>query len=268
MSAHTDRRASAGLATAALLLFAPLAVAPGAQARTIWACVKQVGGAVHIVGVQTQCKKGEVKLSWTGAQGEKGPTGPEGAKGTTGPAGVNGSTGAQGPTGPVGAGDPSEGVTGATGPRGVTGATGPQGVTGATGAQGVTGATGPTGATGSAGPTGPDSIMGGSGGNVVAASTTVFTGLGTQSATEQPVEQLAGATQTFTKFYCLGPKPTSVNEVFKLRINGASTSATCESVGGTVTTATVSITINAGEVFDVEVKQGETAGGVTWALAP
>src|SRR5271170_5856269 len=181
MSAHTNRRASAGLVAAALLL-ALLTVAPGAQARTIWACVKQVGGAVHIVGVETQCKKGEVKLSWTGAQGEKGPTGPAGVRGATGPAGVNGRNGAEGPEGPAGAGDPSEGVIGATGP---------QGVTGATGAQGVTGATGPTG---SAGPT---SIMGGSGSSVLA-STTVFTGLGTQSGTEANVEQLAGVMQTFT----------------------------------------------------------------------
>jgi len=231
-----------------VLLFALLAVTPGAQARTIWACVKQVGGAVHIVGVQTQCKKGEVKLSWTGAQGEKGPTGPEGVKGATGPAGVNGS-----------AGDPSEGVTGATGP---------QGVTGATGAQGVTGATGPTGSTGPTGPTGANSIMGGSGSNVTAG-TTVYTGLAAQSPTEQPVEQLAGVTQTFTKFYCLGPTPTSGKDVFNLRIDGA-TAATCESAGGTppVTPSAVTVTITAGNVFDVEVKQGDTTGGVTWALAP
>jgi|GEM_PF-2765667 len=262
MSAHTNRRASAGLVAAAALLLALLAVAPGAQARTIWACVKQVGGAVHIVGVSTQCKKGEVKLSWTGAQGEKGPTGPEGVRGATGPAGVNGSAGPQGPTGPAGDGDPSEGVTGATGP---------QGVTGATGAQGVTGATGPAGPTGPTGPTGPNAILGGSGGTSVAAGPTpVFTGLGDQSATEASVEQVAGVTQTFTKFYCLGPKPTSGDDMFQLRVDGAS-KGECTSTGGTppvTTPATVSVTITAGDVFDVEVIQGNTAGPVTWALAP
>jgi len=262
MSAHTYRRASAGFVLAAVLLLALLTAAPGAQARTIWACVKQVGGAVHIVGVQTQCKKGEVKLSWTGAQGEKGPTGPAGVKGATGPSGVNGGTG---PTGPAAAADPSEGVTGTAGPQGVTGATGAQGVTGATGP------TGPTGPTGSAGATGPaGAILGGSGGSSVAAGPTpVFTGLAAQGS-EANVEQLAGVTQTFTKFYCLGPKPTTGSDVFKLVVDGVATAATCESTGGTppAAAAPVNVTITAGEVFEVEVILGNTAGPVTWALAP
>src|SRR5271163_3547713 len=137
MSAHTNRRASAGLVAAAALLLALLAVAPGAQARTIWACVKQVGGAVHIVGVSTQCKKGEVKLSWTGAQGEKGPTGPEGVRGATGPAGVNGSAGPQGPTGPAGDGDPSDGAAGGDGCDRRTGCDGGDGTDGADGSHGT-----------------------------------------------------------------------------------------------------------------------------------
>jgi len=256
MSTLITRRAPAGLgAAAALLLLILLAAPPKAEARIIWACVKQVDGSVHIVGAGTHCKKGEVKLAWTGATGEKGATG------ATGPAGANGAKGAQGVTGAAGA----NGASG-TNATGVIGATGAQGVTGATGAQGATGA---TGATGSTGPTGPDSIMGGSG-STIAASTTVFTGLDSQGATEAIVQQVVPVTQTFTKFYCFGPRPAAGTDVFTVRANGVSQPGTCTipTGGSAVVTANVTITLNAGELFDVEVVQGNMAGAVTWALAP
>src|ERR1700730_1914027 len=193
MSTLIIRRTSAGLAAVgSLLLLALLAASPTAEARTIWACVKQVGGSVHIVGVETHCRRGEVKLNWRGAKGEKGATGANGGKG-------------------------AQGVTGAPGAQGVTGATGAQGVTGATGAQGVTGATGATGATGSTGSAGPAAIMGASGSSV-AASTTVFTGLDSKSLVEADVQQVAAVTQTFTKFYCFGPKPAAGTDVFTVRV--------------------------------------------------
>jgi len=226
------------------MLLALLAVAPKSEARTIWACVKQVGGAVHIVNVSTHCKKSEVKLSWTGAKGEPGSAG---AKGDAGPAGAKG----------------AQGVTGASGPPGATGPAGP------TGAQGVTGAVGPTGATGATGPSGAGYLMGGSGSSV-APSTSVFTGLDSQSATESFVEHIAPFTQTFTKFYCSGPKPGTGEDTFVFRINGVPQTGTCTvpTGGGSVVTLSVSITIKAGELFDVAVTTGSVAGGVTWALAP
>jgi Collagen triple helix repeat (20 copies) len=222
----------------ALLFLALLGAPPRAEARIIWACVKQVGGAVHIVGATTQCKRREVKLSWTGAKGERGVTGAAGAKG----------------------------VTGATGAQGVPGPTGAQGVTGATGPQGVTGATGSKGSTG---PAGPDFIMGGSGGSVLA-SATVFTGLDSQSPTEANVQHVVPVTQTFTKFYCFGPSPGAGTDQFTVRAAGKGQPGTCvvPTGGTTVVTAAVNITLNAGELFDVEVVQGNTAGAVTWALAP
>jgi len=253
------------------MLLALLAVAPKSEARTIWACVKQVGGAVHIVNVSTHCKKSEVKLSWTGAKGEpgsagaKGDAGPAGAKGANGVNGINGANGLQGVAGATGpAGTPGT-STGTTGAQGVTGATGPQGSTGPagpTGAQGVTGAAGPTGATGA---TVPASIMGGSGGSSVIASAKAFTGLDSQSPTEQLVEKVMPVTETFTKFYCSSPKPAS----FEVRADGTE-KAKCTSAGGAppVTPTVTSFTISAGELFDVEVIQGTEGGGVTWALAP
>jgi hypothetical protein len=257
MSILHIRRASAGLAAGgALLLLALLAGAPNAEARIIWACVKQVGGGVHIVDAGTHCKRGEVKLSWTGAKGEKGEKGDKGATGATGAQGGQGSQGLRG-------------VAGADGSdTGVTGATGPQGVTGATGPQGVTGATGPTGPTGATGPTGPDFIMGGSG-TSEAASSTVFTGLSSQNVTEAVVEQVAGVTETFTKFYCFGPTPTVGEDKFTVRVKGVSVGTCAIPTGGTtVVNAAVNVTIKAGELFDVEVEQGNVSGGVTWALAP
>jgi hypothetical protein len=261
MSTLTSRRAPAGLAAVALMLLALLAAAPKSEARTIWACVKQVGGAVHIVNVGTRCKKAEVKLSWTGAKGEPGAAGPAGPKGEKGANGANGAAGVVGATGPAGENGSSTGTTGA---QGVTGATGPQGATGPAGPTGAAGVTGAVGPTGPAGATGPAAIMGGSGGPVTAAAT-VFTGLNSQSPTAQPVQQVMPVTESFTKFYCSSPKPAS----FELWADGAE-KAKCTSVGGggPVTATTVTASISAGELFFVEVIQGSVTGGVSWALAP
>ncbi|MFN2614129.1 MAG: hypothetical protein ABR552_04850, partial [Actinomycetota bacterium] len=108
-------------------------------------------------------------------------------------------------------------------------------------------------------------------GGSVAANATAFTGLSSQATTEGLVQQLFPVTQTFTKFYCFGPKPTSgTSDVFTLRVNGADTTATC-TVGSGVTTVVLSpinISISGGSLVDVKVVNGNTAGGVTWGLAP
>jgi hypothetical protein len=158
-------RAAAGLAVVGALLLAVLAVAPQAEGRIIWACVKQVGGSVHIVGSGTRCKKGEVKLKWIGKTGPTGTTGATGAEGTegaqgvtgaTGPHGVTGAEGKQGRAGATGAAGPTgaKGENGTTGAEGVTGATGGTGGKGETGATGATGGKGEAGAAGATGPTG------------------------------------------------------------------------------------------------------------------
>jgi hypothetical protein len=262
MSTLTSRRSSAGLVAVGALLLALLAGAPRAEARIIWACVKQVGGSVHIVGAQTHCKKGEVKLSWTGAKGERGLTGVTGAAGARGVAGAVGAGGARGPAGPAGATGP-QGVTGSTEAQGPTGATGAQGVTGVTGPVGVTGAAGPTGNTGATGATGSGAVMGGSG-TAILASTPSFTGLNSHG-TELEVEHIMPITQTFTKFYCFAS--TAGTDVFTVRVNGASKTGTCTYAGGaSAVMATVTIGVTAGDLFDVEVDG--TAGIVTWTLAP
>jgi hypothetical protein len=169
MSTPTPRHAIAGLAAVAALLLNAFAVAPEADAGIIYACAKQVGGAVHIVTAGTKCKRNEVKLRWAGATGPTGPAGRAGANGANGAQGATGPAGPQGEPGPPGAGS---GESGATGAQGVTGATGPEGPTGATGAQGVMGATGPAGATGATGEPGPTGPAGPTGA-VVAASPAV-----------------------------------------------------------------------------------------------
>ena len=70
--------ASVGIAAVGALLLAVLALAPQADGRIIWACVKSVGGSVHIVSAGTRCKGDEVKLKWAGATGPTGTTGGQG----------------------------------------------------------------------------------------------------------------------------------------------------------------------------------------------
>jgi hypothetical protein len=112
--------------------------------------------------------------------------------------------------------------------------------------------------------------MGGSGSSV-AAKATVFAGLDSQSAAEANVQHVVPVGMTFTKFYCFGPKPTAgAEDVFTVRINGASQTAKCSipTGGSTVVVATVSVAVSAGSLLDVQVAQGNTAGAITWALAP
>jgi collagen triple helix repeat protein len=122
---------------------------------TIWACYAHATGAVRLVSVSTDCRRGEVAIYWN----QTGPTGPTGATGATGAAGPVGPTGAQGiagPTGPAGA----QGVAGPAGPTGAPGAAGPIGPTGAQGVQGAVGPAGPAGPQGPAGPPGPQGPAG------------------------------------------------------------------------------------------------------------
>jgi hypothetical protein len=110
----------------------------------------------------------------------------------------------------------------------------------------------------------------GASGSPVAGGATVFTGLDAQSGTEANVEQVMGVAQTFMKFLCFGPKPATGTDVFSVMVNGAAQAGTCTiPTGGTkVETASVSITIPTGDLFDVKVAQGSETGPVTWALAP
>jgi hypothetical protein len=162
--------APVGLAVVGALLLAVLAVAPQADGRIIWACVKSIGGSVHIVSAGTRCKGDEVKFKWAGATGPAGTVGATGARGTNGANGAQGVTGATGPagaTGPTGAegkegsgGIGNRGATGATGPAGATGASGTNGTNGVTGATGATGAKGETGETGASGKAGTNGATG------------------------------------------------------------------------------------------------------------
>ncbi len=114
-------------------------------------------------------------------------------------------------------------------------------------------------------------MMGSSSGTALPASGVRYVGTSGTSTTESSVEQVSPVTQTFTKFYCFGPKPTAgTSDVFTVRVNGSSQTGNCTiPTGGTsVVTATVSINIPAGSLFDVQVANGNDAGPVTWALAP
>ena len=103
------------------------------------------------------------------------------------------------------------------------------------------------------------------------ASTTSFLGTSANSTTEGNVQFFAPVAMTFTKFYCFGPKPTGgTTDVFTVRVNGAPVTGTCTiPTGGTApVTATVSISIAAGSLVDVQVANGNLVGGVSWGLAP
>ena len=148
--------------------------------QTIYACVNNSSGTIHVIGPNDTCQNNEHHLVWNnigpagpagpqGPQGERGATGaqgPQGETGATGPAGpqgeqgetgATGATGATGPQGPQGEAGPA-GADGATGPQGPQGDVGPQGATGATGAQGPMGAPGAQGPSGPTGPQGPSGV--------------------------------------------------------------------------------------------------------------
>jgi hypothetical protein len=129
-----------------------------------------------------------------------------------------------------------------------------------------------TGTQGATGGIGAAYIIGSSGGSVTGG-TTVYTGPSDQVQTtllnEGNVEQIAPTTLTFTHFECFGPKPTAgTNDVFTVRVNGASTSATCTIPTGSssAVSSSISLTITAGQLFDVQVANGNNAGNVYWGL--
>jgi hypothetical protein len=102
MSRPIVRRATLALAT--VLVVGLFAGASGAQASTLFACMKKSGSA-HVFTKKPKCKKGETKLSWNTA-------GPAGKNGTSGSNGANGANGANGTNGKDGAaGQPQKAVS-------------------------------------------------------------------------------------------------------------------------------------------------------------
>jgi hypothetical protein len=98
MSVPITRRWIALLTAAGALLLAALAVAPQAEAATIYACVKKKSGSARIVSKKAKCKKGESKLSWN----SEGPAGRNGVNGANGSNGKDGAQGKEGIPGPFG----------------------------------------------------------------------------------------------------------------------------------------------------------------------
>lgn len=92
MSTPIARRVTLALATA--LVAGMFAGASGAQASTLYACVKS-SGAAHVFSKKPKCKKGEKKLSWNSA----GPAGKNGSNGSNGANGANGTDGKEGVAG-------------------------------------------------------------------------------------------------------------------------------------------------------------------------
>jgi hypothetical protein len=179
MSIVVNQRSTAILCAAGTLLAASLAVAPRADAATLYSCVKK-NGTARIFKRKPKCRKGETKLSWNvggpagkgganGANGSNGSNGNEGiagkegkatgATGETGVAGTNGISGTNGVSGGTGV----SGVAGVTGAAGTNGTSGTNGVTGGTGATGVAGVTGAAGTSGTSGTTGTNGTNGGTG---------------------------------------------------------------------------------------------------------
>jgi hypothetical protein len=119
-----------------------------------------------------------------------------------------------------------------------------------------------------------------SSGSSVTASATVFIGEGAQNATESIVYQIMSASASFGHFYCVGPKSTGGTSVtFTLRqstapllsgnFGAATTIATCTVPTGNVSgVSTGTFSLTAGDVYDVQVANGNVAGGVTAALGP
>lgn len=97
-------------------------------------------------------------------------------------------------------------------------------------------------------------------------------GGGTGSRASEPsVEQIVPVTQTFTQFYCRGPKPTAgSSDVFTVFIDGAATATTCTiPTNQTVfTNQPITLTVTAGHTIAVRLVQGNNGGQVSFGLAP
>jgi hypothetical protein len=96
---HGARTPIALLAAGACAL-ALLALAPQANASTLYACVKKNGSA-RLFTSRPRCRHGEKRLAWNieGPRGPQGSRGKEGHAGKNGPGGVNGTNGANGAAG-------------------------------------------------------------------------------------------------------------------------------------------------------------------------
>jgi hypothetical protein len=109
------RRALLGALTAGVAVLvagggAALATIPG-DGGVVSGCYAKSTGALRVIDDSTtQCKDGEMALTWN-------QTGPQGTKGDPGPQGPRGDQGAQGP----------QGLQGDMGPTGLQGPPGPQG---------------------------------------------------------------------------------------------------------------------------------------------
>jgi hypothetical protein len=113
-----------------------------------------------------------------------------------------------------------------------------------------------------------------SAGSSVAGGATVDIGAGAQAPTgsEGFVQQVVGSAMTFGHMTCFGPKGTGgTSDVFTVRKNGASVgTATCTipTGGTTFITNTITLSVAVGDLIDIQVANGNTAGGATAALAP
>ena len=87
-------------------LLAALAVAPSADAATYYACVAKKGGAIHLVGKRTKCRRSETKISFnsSGLNGRNGLNGNNGSAGKNGANGTNGTNGINSGEGPLASG--------------------------------------------------------------------------------------------------------------------------------------------------------------------
>ncbi len=90
----TSRRAPTAGILAIGTVMASLAIAPGADATTYYACVAKKGGAIHLVARRARCKKSERKISFnsTGIAGRPGANGLDGKNGAPGAPGATGFT--------------------------------------------------------------------------------------------------------------------------------------------------------------------------------
>jgi len=108
----------------------------------------------------------------------------------------------------------------------------------------------------------------------------VFIGAGAQTGTEGFVYEIMSANANFGHFVCAAPKATgAASTTFTLHqcvpsggnicSGGPTTVATCTVATGAVSgSSTGTFSLVAGDIYDVQVTTGNTAGGVTASLGP